>query len=67
MGAQFSVGESVREEAVDEQGLQEGVNAGVGEAQRGDAGAFGCDDGVVEGGEDFGAGDGVVADALGVE
>jgi len=38
-GAQLTVGESVREQPVDEQGLQQGVGAGVAEAQSGDAGA----------------------------
>jgi len=38
-GAQLTVGESVREQPVDEQGLQQGVHPGVAEAQSGDAGA----------------------------
>ena len=41
--------------------------AGVGEAQPGDAGAFGGDDGIVDGGEDLGAAGGVVAELFGAE
>ena len=40
-GAQVTVGESVGQQPVDEQGLQQGVNSGVAEAQSGDAGALG--------------------------
>jgi hypothetical protein len=52
---------------VDEQGLQEGVDAGVAEAEPGDAVAVVVDDGRGQGGEGLGAADGVVADALDAE
>jgi hypothetical protein len=50
---------------VDEQGLQEGVDAGVAEAQPGDAGALVGDNRGGEVGEGLGAADRVVADAPG--
>ena len=52
---------------MDEQGLQERVDAGVAEAQPGDAGSVVVDDGRGQAGECPGAADGVVADALDAE
>ena len=46
-GAQFAVGEAVGQQPEDAQGRQQGVGAGVAEAQPGDAGAGGGDDGRV--------------------
>ena len=48
-GAQLAVGEPAGQQPVDEQGLQQGVDAGVAEAQPGDAGAIWVDDGRGEG------------------
>ena len=52
---------------MDEQGLQEGVDAGVTEAQPGDAGALVGEDRRGQVGERLGAADRVVADALDAE
>jgi len=52
---------------VDEQGLQQGVDAGVAEPQPGDAGAGGSDQRRGQAGEGPGAVDGVVADGLDAE
>jgi len=52
---------------VDEQGLQERVDAGVAETEPGDAGSVAGDDGRGQGGECFRAADGVVADGLDAE
>jgi len=52
---------------VDEQGLQEGVHAGVAEAQAGEAGAGVGEDRRGQFGEGSGAADRVVADALDAE
>ena len=66
-GAQLAVGEAAGQQPVDEQGLQQRVDAGVAEPQPGDAGAGGGDDGRGQGGEGLGAADGVVADGLDAE
>jgi hypothetical protein len=66
-GAQLTVGESVRQQPVDEQGPQQGVNPGVAEAQSGDAGALAGDDRGGEIGKGLRAADRVVADGLDAE
>ena len=66
-GAQFTGGESVRQQPVDEQGPQQGVNPGVAEAQSGDAGALGGDERGGEIGKGLRAADRVVADGLDAE
>lgn len=67
LGAQVTVGEAVNDEPEHQQGVQQGMNAGIAESQRRGAGAVVGDDGLGDRGEDFGARDGVVANALDVE
>ena len=66
-GAQLAVGEAAGQQPVDEQGLQQRVDARVAEPQPGDAGAGGGDQRRGQGGEGPGAADGVVADGLDAE
>ena len=66
-GAQLAIGEAAGQQPVDEQGLQQRVNARVAEPQPGDAGAGGGDQRRGQGGEGPGAADGVVADGLDAE
>ena len=66
-GAQLAVGEAAGQQPVDEQGLQQRVDAGVAGPQCGDAGAAGHDDRRGQGGERLRAVDGVVADGLDAE
>ena len=65
--AQVTVGEPVRKQPVDEQGLQERVHADVAKAQSGDASAVVADEGCGQVEECLGAADGVMADALDAE
>ena len=66
-GAQLTVGEPVGKQSVDEQGLQQGVGAGVAEAQPGDAGAGVGEDRRGQLGEGGSTADRVVAEALDAE
>ena len=66
-GAQVTVGESVGQQPVDEQGLQQGVDPGVAEAQSGDAGAGSVTIGAVRSVKALRAADRVVADGLDAE
>jgi hypothetical protein len=66
-GAQVSVGEPVRLQPEDEQDVEQGPGAGVGEAQSGGAGAVVADDWVAGGLDGVGAADRVVAESLGVQ
>ena len=62
--AQVAVGEAAGQQPEDQQGGQQCVGAGLGQAQARDAGAAAGDDGAGDGGDRFGAGDRVVAESF---
>jgi hypothetical protein len=64
VGAEFAVGESVRQQPERAHSGEQGLDAFVGESQAGDAGSGRGDDGAGDGGDRGGAGGGVVADFL---
>ena len=66
-GTQVGVDEPAGLQPEDEQDVQQGLGAGVGEAQSGGAGAVVVDYRVAGGLEGFGAADRVVAESLGVQ
>jgi hypothetical protein len=65
--AQITVAEPVRQQPEGQKRAEQGMDAGVGEAQPGDACAVIGDDRIVDGAEDFRAAGGVVAGSLDAE
>ena len=64
MGAQVAVGEAAGQQAKDAERGEQGLGAGIGETQSGDALAGGGGDRVGDGGQGGGAVGGVVAESL---
>ena len=65
--AQIAVGEAAGQQPEDQQRGRQGVAAGLGQGQAGDAGSGGGEYGAGDGGDRVGSGDRVVADSLKAE